>query len=139
MNMREPEERKTEEPARPGARTTVERTDPPDLNREPEELRRELEDTHAEMGETVETLAQETDIKPRVSDTIGERTAALRKRRDSAKARALEARERVAGATPDDAKRVVTQLTRSAEERPLPAIGVAAAAGFVLGVLLGRR
>jgi ElaB/YqjD/DUF883 family membrane-anchored ribosome-binding protein len=141
MSTREPAP-STDPPSRgeqPGARPMVERTDPPSIRRDPEGLRQEIDDTREEMGETVEALAQKTDIKARISGKIGERTAGLRDRRDSAKARATELRQRAAGATPDDAKRAMTQVARTAEQRPGPAIGMAVAAGFVLGLLVGRR
>jgi hypothetical protein len=57
----------------------------------------------------------------------------------SAKRTATEARNRVARTTPEDAKRAASRVAHEAQARPLPAIGIAAATGFVLGRLLGRR
>ena len=111
----------TELGGEPGARRMAERTDPPGLAHEPQDIRRDIEDTRAELGETVEALAEKTDVKGR------------------AKARVIEMRARVTTATPEEAKQALTRVARGAEQRPRPAIGVAAAAGFLLGLLIGRR
>jgi ElaB/YqjD/DUF883 family membrane-anchored ribosome-binding protein len=141
MSTREPEQ--STDPSsggrQPGAGRMVERTDPPSIRRDPAEIRQEIDDTREEMGETVEALAQKTDIKARISEKIGERTTGLSDRRDSAKGRLTELRQRAADATPEEAKRGMIQVARTAEQRPGPAIGVAVAAGFVLGLLVGRR
>jgi ElaB/YqjD/DUF883 family membrane-anchored ribosome-binding protein len=93
--------------------------------KQPEELRREIEETRAELGDTVDALSQKADVKGQVTEKVSERTDALR--------------ERVSSATPEDAKRAAAQVAHSAEERPFPAIGVALAAGLVVGWLIGRR
>jgi hypothetical protein len=93
------------EEAQPGREVGARRmasagSDAPPEEREPEELRREIEDTRAEVGETVEALAQKTDVKSQIKNNIGERTSALRDRRDSARRSATQTRDRVVRATP---------------------------------------
>jgi ElaB/YqjD/DUF883 family membrane-anchored ribosome-binding protein len=72
-------------------------------------------------------------------ERVEERKRELRDRQQELKARAGGVRERVSGATPDEAKRVASQVAHRAEERPLPAMGLALGAGLVLGWLVGRR
>jgi ElaB/YqjD/DUF883 family membrane-anchored ribosome-binding protein len=107
--------------------------------RDPEELRRDIEQTRSELGDTVEALAQKADVKAQVSEKAEESKAALRQRQERLKATVSGARERVAEATPEDAKRAASRVAHTAEERPFPAIGVALAAGFLLAWLLRRR
>jgi ElaB/YqjD/DUF883 family membrane-anchored ribosome-binding protein len=106
---------------------------------QPEELRRDIEETRSELGDTVEALAHKADVKAQVSEKADEQKAAMRERRDQLKAKMSGARERVSDATPDDAKRAVSQVAHTAGARPLPAIGLALGVGFVLGRLLRRR
>lgn len=140
MSTREPEETKDAEAGRePEARRVAERPDPPDLRRDPDELRREIDDLRGEVGDTVEALAEKTDVRAQVSEKLGRRREAFRDRRDGAKQTATQLRGRVAAATPEDAKNAASRVAHAAETRPLPAIGVAVALGFVLGRLSGRR
>ena len=78
-------------------------------------------------------------MKAQLQERVEERKRALRDRQEELKAKAGEVRGRVSGATPEDAKRAASQVAHTAEERPLPAVGLALAAGLVLGWLLGRR
>jgi ElaB/YqjD/DUF883 family membrane-anchored ribosome-binding protein len=103
-----------------------------------EQARRDVEQTRAEMGDTVESLSQKADVKAQVRQRMEERKAALRGRQDDLKAKATQARERMSGATPEDAKRTATGLAHTAEENPFPAIGVAFGAGLLLGWLIAR-
>jgi ElaB/YqjD/DUF883 family membrane-anchored ribosome-binding protein len=103
-----------------------------------EQARREVEQTRAEMGDTVEALSQKADIKAQYRQRLEERKAVLRGRQDELKAKATQARERMAGATPDDAKRTASRVAHTAEERPFPAIGVAFGAGLLVGWLIAR-
>jgi len=105
----------------------------------PEELRREIEQTRTELGDTVDALSQKTDVKGQVSDKVAERKEALHERQEELKTKVSEARERVSGATPEDAKRAASQVAQTAQERPLPAIAIAAGAGLLVGWLVGRR
>jgi ElaB/YqjD/DUF883 family membrane-anchored ribosome-binding protein len=102
-------------------------------------LRHDIEQTRSELGDTVEALAQKADVKTQVAEKVDERKAALRERQEQLKSKVSDARERVSGATPDDAKRAASQVAHTAEERPFPAIGVALGVGLLLGWLLGRR
>ena len=106
---------------------------------DPEELRRGIEETRSDLGDTVEALAQKADVKAQFSAKVDERKEALRQRQESIKGKVGDARERVPGATPEDAKRAAGQVARKAEERPLPAVGVGIGIGLVLGWLIGRR
>ena len=106
---------------------------------DPEELRREIEQTRDELGDTVDALSQKADVKAQVTEKLEARKAALRERQEELKTKVTGARERVAGATPDDAKRAASQVAHTAEERPFPAIAVAIGFGLLLGWLLGRR
>jgi ElaB/YqjD/DUF883 family membrane-anchored ribosome-binding protein len=105
---------------------------------ETEQLRRDVEHTRADLGETVEALSHKADLKGQLKQRIDERKAALRGRQEGLKAKATQARERVSGATPEDAKRTASRVAHTAEERPFPAIGVAFGAGLVLGWLIAR-
>jgi ElaB/YqjD/DUF883 family membrane-anchored ribosome-binding protein len=104
-----------------------------------EELRRDVERTRAELGDTVEALSQKADLRSRFSQRVDDRKAALRGRGQDARARATDLRGRMAGATPEDARRAASRAAHTAEERPFPAIGVAFGAGVLLGWLAGRR
>jgi ElaB/YqjD/DUF883 family membrane-anchored ribosome-binding protein len=92
---------------------------------EQERLVRQIEETRAELGDTLDALAQRADVKARLSGELEQRKAAWR--------------ERLSSATPEDAKRAGSQLARTAEERPWPAIAVALALGLLFGRMLGRR
>jgi ElaB/YqjD/DUF883 family membrane-anchored ribosome-binding protein len=108
------------------AETTPEGT--PTTQTEPEQLRRDIEQTRAELGDTVEALSSKAALKSRFSRKVEERKTALR-----------DARGRVSSATPEDAKRTAAQLAQTAEQRPVPAIGVAFGAGLLVGWLIKRR
>ena len=106
---------------------------------EPDALREEIKETREELGQTVEALSAKTDVKGQVSDKVDERKDALRSKADEVKAKVSGAGEAARGATPDDAKRMAGQAQLKAEERPLPAIAGAFAAGLVIGILVARR
>jgi ElaB/YqjD/DUF883 family membrane-anchored ribosome-binding protein len=106
---------------------------------EQEQLVHEIEETRAELGDTVDALTQKADVKARVSEKVAERKAAWRERQDDVKARVSGARERVSGATPDEAKRAASQVAQTAEKRPLPAVATALGLGLLIGWIFGRR
>lgn len=106
---------------------------------EQEQLVHEIEETRADLGDTVDALTQKADVKARVSQKVNERKAAWRGRQEDAKARMSGARERVSGATPEEAKQAASQVARTAQERPLPAVAVALALGLLIGWIFGRR
>jgi ElaB/YqjD/DUF883 family membrane-anchored ribosome-binding protein len=108
-------------------------------DRQTEQLVHEIEETRAELGDTVDALAQKADVKTRLSEELEQRKAAWRARQEDAKVKLNGARDRVSSATPEDAKRAGSQVARSAEERPWPAIAVALTLGLLVGRMLGRR
>jgi transposase-like protein len=89
---------------------------------ETEEIRREIAQTREELGDTVEALAKKTDVK------------------SHAKAKVAEVREKVSGATPDQATHAAVQVAERARERPVPVTAAAALiAGVAIGWALARR
>jgi ElaB/YqjD/DUF883 family membrane-anchored ribosome-binding protein len=117
-----------------------------DPTSDPVQLRRDIEETRAELGDTVETLSRKADVKAQLSQKLEqrkarleERKAALRARQEELRAKAAGVRERSAARTPEGGQGTASQLVRSAEERPFPAIGVAFGVGFVLAWLIRRR
>jgi ElaB/YqjD/DUF883 family membrane-anchored ribosome-binding protein len=108
-------------------------------NRAPEELRGDIEQTSTELGDTVDALSEKADVKGQLAEKVAARKEALRGRQEELKAKAGDVRQRVSGATPEDAKRAASQVAHTAEERPLPAVGIALGVGLLLGWLIGRR
>lgn len=106
---------------------------------EQEQLAHEIEETRAELGDTVDALAQKADVKARLSEKLEQRKAAWRARQKDAKVKMNGARERLASATPDEAKRAGSQVARTAGQRPWLAIAGALALGLMVGRMLGRR
>ena len=88
-------------------------TDQPPQEKDQEQLKHEIEDTRAELGDTVDALAQKADVKARISEKVEQRKA--------------------------DAKHAASQVARTAEERPFPAIAVAVGVGLLVGRAIGRR
>jgi ElaB/YqjD/DUF883 family membrane-anchored ribosome-binding protein len=104
-----------------------------------------VEPAEATAGDTVEAPAGEADVRAQMKARVEERTAGLRARRaelrqrqEELKARVAEARGRASEATPEDAKRTASRVGETAKQRPFPAIGIAFAAGVLLGWLIGR-
>jgi ElaB/YqjD/DUF883 family membrane-anchored ribosome-binding protein len=116
--------------------TSVERSGE---QRDPEQIRRDIEQTREELGDSVEALAAKADVKAQAKRQVEDRKEALRAQQQRAQQKFTEVRERVSGATPEDAKGAMTRAATTAQERPGPAIGVAFAAGAFLGWLVGRR
>jgi ElaB/YqjD/DUF883 family membrane-anchored ribosome-binding protein len=104
-----------------------------------EQLRDEIEKTREDLGDTADALSQKADVKARVSEKVEDRKTAWRERQEDVKAKVSGARERVSGATPDEAKRAASQVAHTAEQRPFPAIAVALGVGVVVGWFVGRR
>ena len=123
---------------RGGARTASAGGDPSPEN-DQEQLQHEIQEARAELGDTVDALAQKTDVKARVSEKVKQRKAALRERQEDISARVAGARERVSRTTPDEAKQAASQVARTAEKRPFPAIVVALGLGLLVGRAIGRR
>jgi ElaB/YqjD/DUF883 family membrane-anchored ribosome-binding protein len=114
--------------ARGGARRASAGGDLPQ-EKDQEQLQHEIDETRAELGDTVDALAHKADVKARVSEKVSQRKAALRERQEDIKARV----------NPDEAKRAASQVARTAEERPFPAIAVALGLGLLIGRAIGRR
>jgi ElaB/YqjD/DUF883 family membrane-anchored ribosome-binding protein len=91
---------------------------------EEEQLQREIQEARAELGETVHALAQKADVRARVAEKVEQRKAAFRDRLKDGKVAVDGARERV---------------SRTTEERPLPAVAVALGLGLLIGRGFGRR
>jgi ElaB/YqjD/DUF883 family membrane-anchored ribosome-binding protein len=73
-----------------------------------------------------------------VQEKVAESKAKVAERRAKLTGTATHMRDRASNATPDDAKRAAAQVAHTAEERPLPAIGIALAIGLLLGWLFAR-
>jgi ElaB/YqjD/DUF883 family membrane-anchored ribosome-binding protein len=104
-----------------------------------ERLRYEIEETRAELGDTVDALSQKADVKSWISEKVEDRKAAWRERQEDVKSKMSGAGERVVGAPSDAARRAASRVTRTAEERPHPAIAVALGLGLLIGWTFGRR
>ena len=101
--------------------------------REPEEIRSEIEETREQLGETVEALAEKADVK-------GQAKAKVEETKQRFTRKAGDAKEKVANASPDQAKDAASSAASTAQERPLPfAVGGAFAIGLVVGLLIARR
>ena len=101
--------------------------------REPEDIRSDIEDTREQLGETVEALAEKADVKGQAKAKVDET-----KQRFTRKAG--DAKDKIAGASPDQAKTAASSAASTAQQRPLPfAVGGAFAVGLVIGVLVAKR
>jgi ElaB/YqjD/DUF883 family membrane-anchored ribosome-binding protein len=107
---------------------------------EPEEIRREIAETREELGDTVEALTKKADVKSQAKAKVAERKEALVEKQEQAKAKVAEVRDKVSGATPEQAKQTAAQVAGRARRRPVPVTAVAAlVAGVLIGWLLARR
>ena len=101
--------------------------------REPEDIRSDIEETREQLGETVEALAEKADVKGQAKAKVDET-----KQRFTRKA--TDAKEKIAGASPDQAKTAASSAASTAQDRPLPfAVGGAFAVGLVIGLLIAKR
>jgi ElaB/YqjD/DUF883 family membrane-anchored ribosome-binding protein len=101
--------------------------------REPEQIRSEIEETREQLGETVEALAEKADVK-------GQAKAKVEETKQRFTRTATGAKEKIAGASPEQAKGAASSAASTAQERPLPfAVGGAFAAGLLVGLLVARR
>jgi ElaB/YqjD/DUF883 family membrane-anchored ribosome-binding protein len=100
----------------------------------PEEIQREIVETREELGDTVEAIAEKTDVKTRAKKKAAQT-------RETVKAKAGEAQEKMSDATSEQARQTATQAAQSVRERPLPVIAIAAlvVGGLMLGWLLATR
>ena len=101
--------------------------------REPEEIRSEIEETREQLGETVEALAEKADVKGQAKAKVDET-----KQRFTRKAG--DAKDKIAGASPEQAKGAASSAASTAQERPLPfAVAGAFVVGLTIGLLIARR
>jgi ElaB/YqjD/DUF883 family membrane-anchored ribosome-binding protein len=105
---------------------------------DPDELRRDIEQTREQLGDTVEALAHKADVKSRLSEKLDGGKAAVRERQEQLRGKVVEARDRVADASPDDAGRAASRVAHTVTERPLPAVALALAIGLALGWMIKR-
>jgi ElaB/YqjD/DUF883 family membrane-anchored ribosome-binding protein len=112
--------------------------------RDPEQIKREIEDTREELGDTVAAVTEKSDVKEQAKAKAAAAKKQAATKKDSAKQKATEAKEQAAAKakemTPESAGAGMEQAQQLARENPVPLmVGVAAAGGFVLGWLTGRR
>ena len=101
--------------------------------REPDQIRSEIEETREQLGETVEALAEKADVK-------GQAKAKVEETKQRFTRKAGDAKDKIAGASPEQAKGAASSAASTAQERPLPfAVGGAFAVGLVVGLLLARK
>ncbi len=105
---------------------------------ETEQLKAEIEQTREELGETVEALAEKADVKSQAKAKVDERKAALEEKRQELKGKVSTMPQRARELKPEDARRLASQATTKAKERPGPAIAVGLVAGLVV-LRLTRR
>lgn len=95
------------------------------------QIRSEIEETRERMGDTVDALAHKANVPGRMRDTVAEKTGRFRSQMSGTASR-------VSDATPDagDVKQGASQAAGVAQENPI-GLGIgAAAAGFLLGMLI---
>ena len=99
--------------------------------RDPEQIQSEIEQTREELGDTIEALAEKADVKAQAKQRIDETKAAAAEKKDEFVAKAREV-------SPETAVNVASEVSQTARENPVP-VGVAFAAGFLLGRITKRR
>jgi len=101
------------------------------MGEDPDAIRDEIADTRERMGETIDALGYKADVKSRAKDNVSGKV-------DSVKERLGLAGQKASDVTPD-AEQVKGQVRRAAgvaQENPLGLAVGAAAAGFLLGMLV---
>lgn len=101
------------------------------MGKDPEAIEREIEDTRERMGERVDAITHKADVPARIGDRISET-------RDTVAEKLGGVRSGIAERTPDQAevRDRSRRVTSTIRDNPL-ALGVgAAAAGFLVGLLL---
>ena len=95
------------------------------------QIRSEIEETRERMGETVDALAHKANVPGRMRESVAEKTERFRSQMSGTASRVSEA-------TPDtgDVKHGARQAAGVAQENPI-GLGIgAAAAGFLLGLMI---
>jgi ElaB/YqjD/DUF883 family membrane-anchored ribosome-binding protein len=113
-------------------------------SRDPEQIKQDIEQTREELGDTVAAVAEKADVKKQARSKVAGMKEKVTAGTGAAKQKATATKEQAAAkanqATPESAGAGLEQAQKLARENPVPvAIGCAAAAGFVLGWLMGRR
>jgi ElaB/YqjD/DUF883 family membrane-anchored ribosome-binding protein len=101
------------------------------MGEDPDAIRDEIADTRERMGETIDALGYKADVKSRAKDNVSGKV-------DSVKERLGIAGQKASDVTPD-AEQVKGQVRKAAgvaQENPLGLAVGAAAAGFLLGMLV---
>ncbi len=108
------------------------------MGEDPDRIRREIEQTRADMGETVDALGYKTDVKARAKDSIQDKKESVMGVASSAKERLVGAGQTVGDKTPDSdqVKHQARRAKSVAQENPLGLAVGAAAAGFLVGMLV---
>ena len=101
------------------------------MGQEPSEVRQEIESTREQMGDTVDALAYKADVPTRVKESVADK-------RDRLKAQMAGTASRVNEATPDgsDVAQGARQAVGIAQENPIGLAIGAAAAGFLVGMMI---
>ncbi len=101
------------------------------MGEDPAAIRQEIEATRERMGETVDALSYKADVPARTRESIQEKVHTV-------KAKVTGIGGQVSQATPggDDVRRAGRQAVGVAQENPLGLAIGAAAAGFLVGMLI---
>jgi ElaB/YqjD/DUF883 family membrane-anchored ribosome-binding protein len=113
-------------------------------DRDPEQIKEEIADTREELGDTVAAVTDKADVKKQTKAKVSGAKQKATTKKDAAKRKATETKQQAAvkakEVTPESAGAGIEQAQQLARENPVPVmVGVAAAGGFVLGWLMGRR
>lgn len=101
------------------------------MGEETRQIRSEIEETRERMGDTVDALAHKVNVPGRMRESVAEKTERFRSQMSGTASRVGEA-------TPDagDVKQGARQAAGVAQENPI-GLGIgAAAAGFLLGMMI---
>src|SRR5438445_7479703 len=101
------------------------------MGKDPETIEQEIEDTRGRMGNRVDALAAKADVKGRIGEAMVEK-------RDAVTGKLNQALSGSRARTPsrEKAKATGRRVAGFAQENPLPVAFGAAAAGFLIGLLL---
>jgi ElaB/YqjD/DUF883 family membrane-anchored ribosome-binding protein len=101
------------------------------MGQDPHAIRQEIEQTRERMGDTVDALSYKADVPARAKESIGEKVDTLKSKVTGVRS-GMSDRVPETGELTDSAKRAVGVV----EENPLGLAIGAAAAGFLVGMLI---
>lgn len=105
------------------------------------QIREAINETRSEIAETVQALGQKADVKTRVSEVVGEKTAELKSRasalQDQARSALPDSVQPKADAALDSARQAASSVASDPAKKRIAAIG--AGALFVLLLIRRRR